>query len=106
MALGIEQVHGMPDSYKIEILPGGQFRRLAGPYDLKSGPPRYHVDVMAVDAHTNEGIHLSVFVTTSNGSARLAGRSGEADRCSRNRGALTGSCDSFNSLKPGLNLEN
>lgn len=40
----------MPDSHKIEIAPGGTFRRPAGPYDLKTRLPRYEVDVLAVDA--------------------------------------------------------
>ncbi|WP_150787403.1 hypothetical protein [Pseudomonas fluorescens] len=35
---------------KIELAPGGRFRREAGPYDLKTRLPRYDFEVVAADA--------------------------------------------------------
>lgn len=56
-APGIEQGHWkMSDRHKIEIPPGGTFRRAAGPYDLKNKLPRYEVDVLAVDAHASDQV--------------------------------------------------
>ncbi len=40
----------MSTQAKIEIAPGGKFRRQAGPYDLKTHLPRYGFEVVAAGA--------------------------------------------------------
>ncbi|MNQ72508.1 hypothetical protein D3C85_872160 [compost metagenome] len=40
----------MSTEAKIEIAPGGRFRRQAGPYDLNTRLPRYNFEVVAADA--------------------------------------------------------
>lgn len=40
----------MSTKAKIEIAPGGKFRRQAGPYDIKTRLPRYDFEVVAADA--------------------------------------------------------
>jgi hypothetical protein len=40
----------MSTNARIEIAPGGKFRRQAGPYDIKTRLPRYDFEVVAADA--------------------------------------------------------